>query len=80
MHELDINDVEQVYPGLIDATRHWFKIYKVPDGKPENEFAFDGQCKDKVYANEIVAETHEAWKRLIHAKVPSQTDLYHLSV
>ncbi len=26
----------------------WFKKYKVPDGKPENQFAFNGQFKDKV--------------------------------
>jgi hypothetical protein len=23
----------------------WFKIYKIPDGKPLNEFAFDGKPK-----------------------------------
>jgi hypothetical protein len=23
----------------------WFKIYKMPDGKPPNEFAFDGKPK-----------------------------------
>lgn len=44
----DIGDVEKHFPGLIDATRHWFKIYKMPDGKPANKFAFNGQCKDKV--------------------------------
>lgn len=32
------------------ATHEWFKIYKVPAGKPENTFAFDGQAKDKVCA------------------------------
>lgn len=45
---LDIGDVEKYLPGLIDATRHWFKVYKMPDGKPANQFAFNGQCKDKV--------------------------------
>jgi hypothetical protein len=27
------------------ATVEWFKIYKMPDGKPPNEFAFDGKPK-----------------------------------
>jgi inorganic pyrophosphatase len=45
---VDVVDIEEHYPGLIDATRQWFKIYKIPDGKPENTFAFDGQCKNKV--------------------------------
>lgn len=45
---LDIDDVGKHFPELIRATHHWFKIYKMPDGKPANHFAFDGQCKDKV--------------------------------
>jgi inorganic pyrophosphatase len=48
MVHIDVGDIEDHYPGLIDATRQWFKIYKIPDGKPENTFAFDGQCKNKV--------------------------------
>lgn len=82
---VDTNDIEQHFPGLIDATRRWFKIYKIPDGKPDNKFAFDGACQNKVrcahiekktihrgnwhfwqdYALSVVAETHEAWHRLI---------------
>jgi inorganic pyrophosphatase len=45
---IDIQDVERYFPELIKATHHWFKIYKIPDGKPANEFAFNGECKDKV--------------------------------
>lgn len=26
----------------------WFKRYKVPDGKPENQFAFNAEFKDRV--------------------------------
>lgn len=29
----------------------WFKKYKVPEGKPENKFAFNEQFKDKVLTN-----------------------------
>lgn len=77
---LDVKDVEKLYPGLIDATRNWFKIYKIPDGKPENSFAFNGDCKDQSYANSIVAETHDAWKKLIKGHVEKHNiDLYVLS-
>jgi inorganic pyrophosphatase len=31
----DIEDVERRLPGLIRATNEWFRIYKIPDGKPE---------------------------------------------
>merc|ERR1711881_244901 len=64
----DINDVETIKPGFLDATREWFKIYKVPDGKPLNEFAFDGAYKDKKFAEKIIGETHEFWKAAVGGK------------
>ncbi|KAG0738536.1 hypothetical protein G6F57_012365 [Rhizopus arrhizus] len=76
----DIQDVERYFPQLIDSTRHWFKIYKMPDGKPENKFAFDGQCKTKAYAEAVIHETHEAWKRLIDGKTPNKSDTHDISV
>ncbi|KAK1774975.1 inorganic pyrophosphatase [Copromyces sp. CBS 386.78] len=64
----DIEDVERHLPGLIRATNEWFRIYKIPDGKPENQFAFTGECKNKKYAMDVVRECNEAWERLITGK------------
>lgn len=61
----DIEDVENHLPGLLRATNEWFRIYKIPDGKPENQFAFSGECKNKKYAEEIINECSEAWEKLI---------------
>ncbi|KTW30739.1 inorganic pyrophosphatase [Pneumocystis carinii B80] len=61
----DVEDVEKHLPGLIRATNEWFRIYKIPDGKPENTFAFSGECKNKKYAMEIIQECSESWDRLI---------------
>jgi len=61
----NLEDVEKVKPGYLDATREWFKIYKRPDGKPFNVFAFDGEYKDKAFAEDIINETHEFWKGAI---------------
>lgn len=33
----DIDDVERLLPGTLDAIREWFRTYKIPDGKPENK-------------------------------------------
>lgn len=44
----DISDVERLKPGYLEATVDWFRRYKVPDGKPENKFAFNDEFKDKV--------------------------------
>lgn len=43
----DIEDIEAHMPGLLHATKEWFRIYKVPDEKPANNFSFDGECKNK---------------------------------
>ena len=32
----------------MQATKEWFRVYKMPTGKPPNNFAFDGAAKDKV--------------------------------
>lgn len=64
----DIEDVEKHLPGLVRATNEWFRIYKIPDGKPENQFAFSGEAKNKKFATEIIHECHEAWIKLIYGK------------
>ncbi|KAJ5917796.1 inorganic diphosphatase [Penicillium verhagenii] len=67
----DIEDVERHLPGLLRATNEWFRIYKIPDGKPENQFAFSGECKNKKYAEEVIHECAEAWQKLITGKTPA---------
>ncbi|KAI9348591.1 inorganic pyrophosphatase [Obelidium mucronatum] len=76
----DIEDVEKHLPGILRASNEWFRIYKIPDGKPENNFAFSGEAKNKAYANEVIHETNEAWKRLITRQIPSQTEHYDITV
>ncbi|XP_017475515.1 PREDICTED: inorganic pyrophosphatase isoform X3 [Rhagoletis zephyria] len=61
----DIGDVDKYFPGLLRATVEWFKIYKIPDGKPENKFAFNGDAKCAAFANNIIEETNKFWKGLI---------------
>jgi len=61
----DIHDVDKVMPGFLKATVEWFKIYKMPDGKPANEFAFNGEPKNKEFAEKIIAGTHESWQKLM---------------
>ncbi|KAI0526056.1 inorganic pyrophosphatase [Xylaria bambusicola] len=67
----DVEDVERHLPGLLRATNEWFRIYKIPDGKPENQFAFTGECKNKAYAMDVIHECGEAWEKLITGKTAS---------
>lgn len=44
----DVEDVERHLPGLIRATNEWFRIYKIPDGKPEVRselFVLPNRCR-----------------------------------
>lgn len=67
----DVGDVEKKLPGLLKSTVEWFKIYKIPDGKPENQFAFNGEAKNAAFATNVVAETHAFWRSLIGKEVES---------
>uniref|UniRef100_A0A669BBC1 inorganic diphosphatase n=1 Tax=Oreochromis niloticus TaxID=8128 RepID=A0A669BBC1_ORENI len=60
-----IEDVRKNRPGHLEATVEWFRKYKVPDGKPENKFGFNGEFKDKDFAVEIIKSTHEHWRALV---------------
>lgn len=65
----DIRDVFEQCPNLLESTREWFRNYKIPDGKPENQFAFGGEYKSQKETLELIGETHEAWDRLVHGKI-----------
>merc|ERR1712001_158881 len=61
----DIEDIENHMPGFIAATVEWFKIFKMPDGNPANEFAFNAMPKNKEFALNIVKSLHEQWKSMM---------------
>uniref|UniRef100_A0A8C2Q454 inorganic diphosphatase n=1 Tax=Cyprinus carpio TaxID=7962 RepID=A0A8C2Q454_CYPCA len=64
----DIEDVRRLKPGFLEATLDWFRMYKVPDGKPENQFAFNGEFKNRDFAIKTIKDTHSFWKALISKK------------
>ena len=61
----DVEDIETHLPGLLAATVEWFKIYKMPDGKPANEFAFDAKPKNKEFALDIIKTLNDQWKNVM---------------
>jgi len=69
-HLNDIGDVESHFPGLLAATFEWFRIYKIPAGKPANSFGFNGEFKNREFAHGIIQQTHEFWKSLIQEQSP----------
>ena len=61
----DIDDLREKCPGLLEATKQWFKDYKLADEKPENKFAFEGKYKNANETLEIVQGCHDSWKQLV---------------
>jgi nucleosome-remodeling factor subunit len=66
----NIDDVNKHFPGLLKETHEWFRVYKIPTGKPANEFAFNGDYKDSDFAQKVILQTHDFWKNLIKEKEP----------
>jgi len=64
----DIQDVEKQMPGFLRSTVEWFRFYKVPDGKPENVFAFNSEFKNREFAHQIIVGTHVEWRDLVSGK------------
>ncbi|XP_072137991.1 inorganic pyrophosphatase-like isoform X3 [Mobula birostris] len=64
----DIDDVRRYKPGYLEATVNWFKLYKVPDGKPENQLGFSGEFKDRDFALRVIESTHQSWCSIIYNK------------
>lgn len=67
----DVNDIDKHFPGLMKATIEWFKIYKIPDGKPENQFAFNGETKSRDFALHVIEEVHQHWTNLVKREKPA---------
>ena len=49
-----LEDLERVAPGLASAVQNFFRLYKVPDGEGENEFAYNGELQGPELAGEVI--------------------------
>jgi len=59
----DIDDVLRKRPGTVEEVREWYRVYKKADGKAENSYLYDGVVKNKAFAEEVIRECHESWKK-----------------
>ena len=75
----DIDDVQRLMPGYTFAVYEWLRTYKMPTGKPANEFAFHGEAKNKAYALQVIEENHHFWRRLVMGEVPNKTERYNIA-
>jgi len=73
----DAGDIEKVLPGKLKEVFEFLRDYKTPDGKPQNQFAFEGQLKEKAVALKVIEETHHEWSLLASGKVTSSISVAH---
>jgi len=66
----DSNDIETHLPGKLKEVFEFLRDYKIPDGKPANQFAFNGELKNKKFAIEVIEETYKEWKSLLAEASP----------
>ena len=70
-----LNDIQTYFPGLLESTLDWFRVYKIPDGKAENKFALNGKYLESNFAFKVIDHYHEAWKSLLQGNFKSKSDV-----
>ncbi len=76
----DVQDIEKYFPNLLSETREWFRNYKVPDGKPQNEFALNEEFKGKDFALQVISETNKYWNDLLSGTTSASGPNYSMSL
>eukprot|EP01120_Amphizonella_sp_Union-15-10_P009191 TRINITY_DN343_c0_g1_i3.p1 TRINITY_DN343_c0_g1~~TRINITY_DN343_c0_g1_i3.p1 ORF type:complete len:280 (-),score=51.84 TRINITY_DN343_c0_g1_i3:156-995(-) len=75
----DLADLERVYPGKLKIIYEFLRDYKIPDGKPPNDFGFGGKPQSKEMALAVIEENNLEWKKLITGAVSNQSDNYFMA-
>ncbi|ETI42036.1 hypothetical protein F443_12777 [Phytophthora nicotianae P1569] len=76
----DINDLRDLrntpLHDVVSQVHRWFRDYKIPDGKPPSDFAFNGEAQSKDFAVEVIQQTHESWKQLVGDELAFNSKLW----
>jgi len=57
---------------VTDKVFTFLRDYKIPDGNPPNNFAFNSELKDRGFALKVTNEIHEQWVALIKGAVDTK--------
>ncbi|KAF1782362.1 Inorganic pyrophosphatase [Phytophthora cactorum] len=61
---------------VVSQVHRWFRDYKIPDGKPPSDFAFNGEAQSRDFAVEVIQQTHESWKQLVGDELAFNSKLW----
>ncbi|CEG44432.1 sulfate adenylyltransferase [Plasmopara halstedii] len=71
----NVDDLQRVKPGMLDALVDWLKNYKIPEGKSENVFSQEAPISVDT-AKLVVAKTHERWQKLKAGAISRDNDFW----
>jgi len=57
---------------LTDKVYTFLRDYKIPDGNPPNNFAFNSELKDRDFAVKVTQDTHHHWDALFCGKIDTK--------
>ena len=66
MQVSNLKDIENIYPGRLNAILRWFRFIKTYDGKKENTLYQGGKFFSKEETQEIVHKHYKYWRELKH--------------
>lgn len=66
--------------GQLQRLKEWLRDYKLPDGKPPNEFAFKGEFLGPDVALQVIAAQHNQWAWLVSAEPPADAAMWWLKL
>lgn len=69
-----VEDIQKEKPGIINSISDWYKNYKIVDGKPQNNFAFNGKVQDATETWKVIDDCHLSWKKI--SKTPELSQKY----
>ena len=57
----NLSDFDRENPGLVNEIREWFRMIKTYDGKPKNEYGYEGKVLSAEKTLHIIKETSESY-------------------
>ncbi|EER02874.1 conserved hypothetical protein [Perkinsus marinus ATCC 50983] len=60
-----LDDLARYMPGRAEEVMHWFRTYKMLEGKPENEIGYGGRLLPLEKAEKVITSAHKQWEKLI---------------
>ncbi|DAZ95223.1 TPA: hypothetical protein N0F65_003458, partial [Lagenidium giganteum] len=76
-HVNDVRDLAKTeLHDIVPQIHRWFRDYKIPDGKPPSEFAFNGEAMPRDFAVDVIQQTHESWKQLVGREISTPNKLW----